>query len=152
MKLTAYTDYSLRTLMYLATQRDRLTTVQEIADLHGIEKNHLTKVVHQLGLIGVIQTVRGRHGGIKLAKDPAQIIIGDVVRSTESDFFMAECFDANRNACILTSSCKLKGVLYDATMAFLAVLDGVTLENIMSSQMPVTGFVPMTLTRTARSA
>lgn len=131
MRLTTYTDYALRTLMYLAANRDRLVTIQDIADMHGIAKNHLTKVVHQLGLLGVVETVRGRNGGLKLGRDPAQINIGQVVRSTEPDFYMAECFDKNKNVCVLTASCTLKGVLGSATAAYLAVLDGVTLENLI---------------------
>lgn len=131
MKLTAYTDYALRTLMYLAVNRDRLATIQDIADLHNIAKNHLTKVVHQLSLLGVIQSVRGRNGGLRLGKEPAQINIGAVVRNTETDFAMAECFDRDRNACILTPSCALKGILQSATAAYLTVLDNVTLENLV---------------------
>lgn len=131
MRLTTYTDYALRTLMYLAANRDQLVTIQDIAEMHGIAKNHLTKVVHQLGLLGVVETVRGRNGGLKLGKEPAQINIGAVVRSTEPDFYMAECFDRNKNVCVLTSSCTLKGVLGAATAAYLAVLDGVTLENLV---------------------
>lgn len=131
MRLTTYTDYALRTLMYLSANRDRLVTIQDIADLHGIAKNHLTKVVHQLGILGVVETVRGRNGGLRLARDPAQINIGDVVRNTEPDFNMAECFDRNRNACILSPSCALKGVLGSATAAYLAVLDSVTLEHLV---------------------
>lgn len=133
MKLTTYTDYALRTLMYLAANRDHLVTIQDIADLHNIAKNHLTKVVHQLSLLGVIQSVRGRSGGLRLGSEPAQINIGAVVRSTETDFFMAECFDRKRNACILTPSCKLKGLLYSATAAYMAVLDNATLEDLMSN-------------------
>jgi len=131
MKLTTYTDYALRTLMHLAVNRGRLVTIQEIAELHGIAKNHLTKVVHQLGLLGVIETVRGRNGGIQLGKEPAQINIGAVVRSTEPDFFMAECFDRSRNKCLYGPACMLKEVLGSATAAYLQVLDGVTLENII---------------------
>jgi Rrf2 family nitric oxide-sensitive transcriptional repressor len=131
MKLTAYTDYALRTLMYLGAQQDRLVTIQDIADLHNIAKNHLTKVVHQLGVLGVIQTVRGRNGGLRLGKEPADINIGTVVRNTETDFYMAECFDRERNTCILTPSCALKGILNTATSAYLAVLDGVTLQDLM---------------------
>lgn len=130
MRLTTYTDYALRTLMYLAANRDRLVTIQDIADAHDIAKNHLTKVVHQLGILGVVETVRGRNGGLRLGKEPAQINIGAVVRSTEPDFFMAECFDKSRNECILIPSCGLKGVLRSATDAYLAVLDGVTLESL----------------------
>lgn len=131
MRLTTYTDYALRTLMYLAANRDRLVTIQDIADMHGIAKNHLTKVVHQLGLLGVVETVRGRNGGLRLGKEPVQINIGQVVRSTEPDFYMAECFDRDKNLCVLSSACALKGVLGSATAAYLAVLDGVTLENLI---------------------
>jgi Rrf2 family nitric oxide-sensitive transcriptional repressor len=86
MRLTAYTDYALRTLMYLATNRDRLVTISEIADVHGISKNHLMKVVHQLGLSGMVETVRGRNGGLRLNHEPAEINIGEVVRNSETDF------------------------------------------------------------------
>ena len=134
MRLTAYTDYTLRTLMYLATNQDRLVTIQDIADLHSISKNHLMKVVHQLGLSGMVDTVRGRNGGLKLSKQPKQINIGEVVRNTESDFFMAECFDHGDTSCAYASACALKGVLSSATAAFLAILDGVTLEDLISKK------------------
>ena len=131
MRLTAYTDYALRTLMHLGINRDRLVTIQDIADLHGISKNHLMKVVHQLGVSGMVETVRGRNGGLKLKKEPADINIGEVVRNTESDFFMAECFDREHNQCVYTPSCVLKDVLRSATAAYLDVLDGVTLEGLI---------------------
>jgi Rrf2 family transcriptional regulator, nitric oxide-sensitive transcriptional repressor len=131
MRLTSYTDYTLRTLMYLGMNRDRLVTIQDIAGLHGISKNHLMKVVHQLGLSGMVETVRGRNGGLKLKKEPAEINIGEVVRNTETDFFMAECFDRESNACVYAPSCALKGVLATATAAYLAVLDGATLDDLI---------------------
>lgn len=130
MRLTSYTDYALRTLMYLAAHRDELVTIQEIADLHDIAKNHLTKVVHQLGLLGLVETVRGRNGGLKLGREPSDINIGEVVRSTETDFYMAECFDANNQGCAYSASCTLKSVLGEATAAYLKVLDSVTLEQM----------------------
>lgn len=133
MRLTTYTDYALRTLMYLAAHRDSLVTIQEIADLHGIAKNHLTKVVHQLGLLGLVETVRGRNGGLRLGREPEEINVGAVVRSTETDFFMAECFDENKTGCAYSSSCMLKGVLGEATAAYLRVLDGVTLASLVRS-------------------
>ena len=136
MRLTSYTDYSLRTLMYLATHRERLVTIQDIADLHQISKNHLMKVAHQLGLSGYIETVRGRNGGLRLKREPADINIGALVRSTESDFFMAECFDKANNSCPLTPSCKLKSALGQATRAYLAVLDKETLESILAPAPP----------------
>ncbi|MBG6075412.1 Rrf2 family transcriptional regulator [Polaromonas sp. CG_9.11] len=132
MRLTTYTDYALRTLMYLAANRDRLVTIQDIANAHNIAKNHLTKVVHQLGILGEVESLRGRNGGLRLGKEPSLINIGAVVRSTEPDFYMAECFDPAKNHCMLTTACKLKGVLYSATAAYLAVLDGVTLEDLMA--------------------
>lgn len=132
MRLTAYTDYTLRTLMYLGMHRDRLVTIQDIADLHSISKNHLMKVVHQLGLSGIVETVRGRNGGLRLARDPAEINIGTVVRETESDFFMAECFNTEFNTCPLTPGCQLRSALGQATGAFLAVLDKVTLASILA--------------------
>lgn len=130
MRLTSYTDYALRTLIYLATHREGLATIQDIADFHGIAKNHLTKVVHQLGQIGVIETVRGRSGGLRLGREPKDINIGEVVRATETDFFMAECFDGAKSSCAFTADCALKDVLNDATRAYLKVLDGATLESV----------------------
>ena len=131
MRLTAYTDYSLRTLIFLAMNRERLVTIQEIAETHGIAKNHLTKVVHRLGTLGYISTVRGRNGGLRLGREPADINIGDVVRHTETDFHMAPCFDLASVGCMYLPACALKGVLGEATAAFLNVLGAVTLEQMM---------------------
>lgn len=138
MRLTSFTDYSLRALMYLAVNRERLVTIQDIADLHGISKNHLTKVVHQLGQLGLVETMRGRNGGLKLGREPAAINIGQVVRQTETDFYMAECFDRDSNSCVFAPACVLKGALAAATAAYLAVLDGVTLENLVKKNGPRT--------------
>lgn len=131
MRLTAYTDYALRTLIYLGMNRDRLATIQDIADIHQISKNHLMKVVYQLGTAGLIETVRGRNGGLRLKKEPSEINIGEVVRWSESDFFIAECFDRQNTRCALSARCKLKGFLGAATTAFLSVLDDVTLDQIL---------------------
>jgi Rrf2 family transcriptional regulator, nitric oxide-sensitive transcriptional repressor len=134
MRLTSYTDYALRTLMYLGMNRDRLATIQDIADTHGIAKNHLTKVVHQLGQLGFVETVRGRSGGLRLGCEPADINVGEVVRSTETDFYMASCFDAESSGCLYSASCALKGVLGRAADAFLEVLDGVTLDKLIAKE------------------
>ncbi len=131
MRLTAYTDYALRTLMYLAMHRDRLVTIQEIADEHGIAKNHLSKVVHQLGTLGYIDTTRGRNGGLQLGREPKAINIGSVVRHTETDFHMAACYDDQGAACRYAPGCGLKGTLGRATRAFLDVLDESTLDAIL---------------------
>ncbi|MES2319351.1 MAG: Rrf2 family transcriptional regulator [Pseudomonadota bacterium] len=132
MRLTAYTDYTLRTLIYLGMHRDRLATIQDIADLHGISKNHLMKVVHQLGLSGLVETVRGRNGGLRLRVEPALINIGDVVRHSETDFYMAECFSPAGSKCHLAPACVLKGVLNEATAAYLKVLDNKTLAELIA--------------------
>lgn len=136
MRLTAYTDYALRTLMYLATHRDRLVTISEIADVHGISKNHLMKVVHQLGVSGMVETVRGRNGGLRLNHEPAEINIGEVVRNTETDFHMAECFDPSGNTCLYSPACALKDVLQSATAAYLDKLDKVTLASLIRNRSP----------------
>lgn len=134
MRLTSFTDYTLRSLIYLATHRDRLVTIQDIADLHGISKNHLTKVIHQLGVNGLVETVRGRNGGLRLGKEPEDINIGAVVRQSETDFFMAECFDTEKPACVLDGNCFLKLKLSEATDAYLKVLDGLTLAKLLPRQ------------------
>ncbi|ELX09026.1 hypothetical protein Jab_2c10860 [Janthinobacterium sp. HH01] len=130
MRLTAFTDYTLRTLIYLAGQQDRLATIAEIAERHGMSKHHLTKVVYQLGLTGVIRTVRGRHGGIALARAPSAIRIGEVVRASEPDFHMADCFDARQSTCVHAGRCCVQGVLGQAVLAYLSALDAVTLADI----------------------
>lgn len=132
MRLTTFTDYTLRTLMHLGMHRDRLVTIQEIADLHGISKNHLMKVVYQLGLAGVVETLRGRNGGLRLKLEPEQINLGAIVRASETDFHMAECFAPMTEAgCGLTKNCGLKPLLAEATRAFLAVLDAQTLGSVL---------------------
>jgi Rrf2 family nitric oxide-sensitive transcriptional repressor len=134
MRLTQWTDFSLRVLMYCAAcqHRDLPVTITEIADSHGISRSHLTKVVHQLGAHGLLETTRGRGGGMRLCKPATKINVGEVVRQTETDFAMVECFDAQTNQCSLSPQCRLKGVLQQATNSFLAVLDGVTLADLVA--------------------
>ena len=135
MRLTVYTDYSLRTLLYLALRdADYLATIQEIADAYNISKNHLMKVTYELGKLGYIDTVRGRGGGIRLAVDPSSITIGQVVRQTEDDFNLVECFNHEQNLCIISPACKLKHILYDAMQAYLNVLDQYTLADIAQNK------------------
>jgi Rrf2 family nitric oxide-sensitive transcriptional repressor len=149
MRLTQFTDYSLRTLLFLSANRDRLVTIQDIADLHKISKNHLMKVVYQLGQTGLVETVRGRNGGLRLAKEPADINIGQLVRTTETDFFMAECFDRASDTCPITNDCKLKHTLNDATRAFLAVLDQQTLADMLPSDPTTSTSKPVRIMRNA---
>lgn len=133
MRLTTFTDYTLRTLIYLARQHARLITVAEIARAHGISQHHLTKVVYQLGLNGVIRTVRGRNGGIALARPACEICVGQVVRDSEPDFHMADCFDKEHTTCRYAGHCRVEDVLGRATDAFLSTLDKVTLADLVLS-------------------
>lgn len=134
MQLTLYTDYSLRVLIYLGLRRDRLSTVAEIAESYGISRNHLVKVVHNLASLGFIHSVRGKGGGLNLARAPELINVGDVVRHTEMNFNIVECFDGKDRHCPITAVCRLKGVLGDAASAFLEVLDGYTLADVLRNE------------------
>jgi Rrf2 family transcriptional regulator, nitric oxide-sensitive transcriptional repressor len=134
MHLTQHTDYALRTLIYLALRDPALATVQEIAEAYGISRTHLMKVAHRLGRCGWIETVRGRGGGLRLARRPEDIVVGDVVRDTEEGFAIVECFSGDRPACRITPDCALKGVLAEARDAFLAVLDGHTLAELTAHE------------------
>ncbi len=130
MRLTMYTDYSLRVLLYLASREEETVTITELADFYKISRNHLVKVVHNLGLKGYILTTRGRNGGIKLARTAKEILVGDVVRSTEPDFDLLECFNPATDQCVITRSCSLKSVLFNAQKSFLSELDQYTLADI----------------------
>jgi Rrf2 family nitric oxide-sensitive transcriptional repressor len=132
MRLTVHTDYALRTLLYLGVRGERLGSIRAIATAYDISENHLTKVVHRLGRSGFIDTVRGRGGGIRLARPPAAIRIGDVVRRTEEDMALVECLGP-ANACRITADCRLRGALSEALRAFLAVLDGYTLADLLGA-------------------
>ena len=133
MRLTHWTDYSLRVLMYCAQSESRQTaaTIQEIAEQHDISKSHLTKIVMTLAADGYLITSRGRGGGLRLGRPASEIVIGEVVRKTESDFSMVECFQDGISRCALMPSCRLKNVLADALKVFFENLDSVTLADLM---------------------
>jgi len=133
MKLTAFTDYSLRVLIYLAAQPERRATIGEIAASFAVSEHHLTKVVHFLGKEGWLANVRGKGGGLALAKPPEAINIGDVVRRTEAGAFV-ECFEAGGGACRITGVCRLQGVLGEAVAAFHAVLHRYTLADLVHNR------------------
>lgn len=132
MRLTDYTDYALRLLMHLGTNPGRTITIREIATAHGISHNHLSKIVYHLGLLGILTTLRGRAGGIQLARAPGQIMLGSVIRATEPDFQMVECFSEHDNTCVLAGRCKLKHLLAEATGAYLKCLDHVPLSALLA--------------------
>lgn len=134
MRLTQWTDYSLRVLMYCAIHAERAqpVTITEIAEVHGISRSHLMKIVQELSARGLLDTTRGRGGGVRLLQPAQAITVGAVVRATETDFALVECFDAERNQCRLRGRCRLQGVLEQALAAYLAVLDGVTLADLVA--------------------
>lgn len=134
MRLTVYTDYSLRVLMYVALHPERRPTITEVASSYGISKNHVMKVVHQLGVAGYIATIRGQSGGMRLARPPQDIILGEVVRRTEPDMALVPCFDPINTVCVITPACKLRGALHHAQSAFLAVLDGYSLADLVENR------------------
>lgn len=133
MKLTNYTDYALRVLIYVASKdRDEKSTITEISNAYHISRNHLVKVIHQLGKIGVIHTTQGRGGGIALAQAPNMINVGYIVRQTEDNFHLVECFNEESNTCILTPVCGLRSILGEALAAYLSVLDKYTIHDLIT--------------------
>ena len=131
MQLTRYSDYSFRVLIQLALAPERLVTIDEIAESYGISRAHLTKVVHALALRGYVETVRGRHGGLRLARPAETIGVGDLLRATEGSLSLVECFAAD-GACVIEPACGLRSVLHEALASFLAVLDGYTLADLVA--------------------
>ncbi|HWI83098.1 Rrf2 family transcriptional regulator [Ramlibacter sp.] len=132
MRLAEYTDYTLRVLMYCASNPDRLITISEMAQAYELSKNHLMKIVSDLARQGLIETTRGRGGGVRLVKAPSEIRIGDVVRASETDFRLVECFDESTNTCMIANSCRMKRLFGKALMAYFQELDGATLADIVA--------------------
>lgn len=130
MRLTVFTDYALRVLMYLAVNPERRVTIRDIAEAYGISRNHLMKVVNKLTRADLIEASRGVNGGLMLARSPEAIIVGDVVRKTEDEIALVECFRPE-NRCIITPECVLKNVFAEAQSALLAVLDRYTLADLI---------------------
>jgi Rrf2 family nitric oxide-sensitive transcriptional repressor len=130
MRLTLYTDYSLRLLMHCAVRRGELVTIQDVADAYGISKNHLMKVAFELGRKGYLETVRGRGGGLRLARPANRIGLGEIVREVEEDFAMVECFGTQGKGCLIAGPCRLRGALSRALKAYLDVLDEYTLADL----------------------
>ncbi|HEY0825963.1 MAG TPA: Rrf2 family transcriptional regulator [Ramlibacter sp.] len=134
MKLTAFTDYSLRVLIYLAAQPGQRATIAQIATAFDVSENHLVKVVHFLGKLGWLTNVRGKGGGLELGGPPEQIVVGQVVRATEGNAVVAECFGDSGGDCQIAPNCRLRGVLGEAVAAFYAVLDRYTLEDLVNNR------------------
>jgi Rrf2 family transcriptional regulator, nitric oxide-sensitive transcriptional repressor len=147
MRLTDFTDYSLRVMLYLAVRDHGLSTIQEISDAYGVSKNHLMKVVQLLGELGWVDTVRGRNGGLRLADGARQLRIGEIVRATESDFALVACLGAeDRKQCVIEPHCRLKGVFVAAREAFLRELDRHTIAELCAPAAPLArslGLIPV---------
>jgi Rrf2 family transcriptional regulator, nitric oxide-sensitive transcriptional repressor len=133
MRLTTFTDYSLRVLIYLGTHSDQQTAVGEIALAYGISKNHLMKVILFLADEGYVVTARGKGGGVRLRLDPERIRIGDIVRKSEADSVLVECYSPETSECRIERSCLLRGAFQKAVQAFYAVLDTYTLADLVTN-------------------
>ncbi|TGG92807.1 Rrf2 family transcriptional regulator [Natronospirillum operosum] len=133
MRITSYSDYALRVLIYLATDPERKTTIGEIAATFDISKNHLMKVVHQLSRLGYIESVRGKNGGLRLQQPPAEINLGVLFRQTETDLSLVECF-TDDNTCRITPMCELKHILAEAQQAFIDTLARHSLADLVTSR------------------
>lgn len=147
MQLTRFTDYALRALIYLGKNSDRLVTIREIAEQHKLFENHLVKIVHKLAKLGYIETVRGKGGGMRLARRTDLINLGEVVRDTEENMNIAECFETGAVTCTLLPSCILKSVLIDAKKNFLNTLDLYTISDLINTNPATT-----TLKKTSKPA
>jgi len=130
MRLASFSDYSFRVLIYLALKGEELSTVSEISDKYHISKNHLVKVVHNLSILGLIKTFKGKGGGMRLASEPSNLNIGTILKKLESDSLLIECF-SNEGNCVLEPSCKLKKVLKEAQASFYATLSSYSLEDLI---------------------
>jgi Rrf2 family transcriptional regulator, nitric oxide-sensitive transcriptional repressor len=141
LRLTTFTDYSLRVLIYVAHAPEGRATIAEVARAFDVSEHHLVKVVHALGRMGALRNSRGRGGGLRLAGPPSGINVGKVVLETES-IAVAECFDAEHNTCALAGRCRLEGILHEAVDAFHAVLDRYTLQDLLPPPRPAHSFLP----------
>ncbi|MEZ5937386.1 MAG: Rrf2 family transcriptional regulator [Hyphomonadaceae bacterium] len=131
MRLTLHTDYALRLLMLLALEPEEVHTAEDVARRYDVSRNHLNKVVQTLSQAGFIESLRGRGGGVRLARKPDDINLGRVVRATEDNFHIVECFCRETNTCIVAPACGLRDPLEEAVRAFMSVLDRYTLADLM---------------------
>ena len=132
MRLTIYTDYALRLMMYLAVKDDGLATIADIAESYDISRAHLMKVAHQLGAAGYVETVRGRNGGLRLAKPAQSIRLSELVRHTEPDMAVMPCLKPVDAPCVIKRCCVLRTALNEAEAAFVKVLDRYTLGDLVA--------------------
>lgn len=129
MQLTQFTDYGLRCLIYLAVHQKKLSTVKEISEYYGVSRNHLVKVVHRLSQARLIESIKGKGGGIRLASKAQELRLGDIVKLLETNMDLVECFNQNTNTCKIAHICQIKHYLYEAGAAFIATLNRYTLAD-----------------------
>lgn len=135
MRLTLHTDYALRVLVYVGLRDGDLVTISEIAECYGISKNHLTKVVHQLGRAGYLETVRGKYGGVRLLVQPEELRLGEFIRRTEDDFALARCMRVpDEDQCMLQKSCVARQAFGEGLAAFFKTLDNYTLADMIAAE------------------
>lgn len=140
MRLTVFTDFAFRVLIYLAVNPERRTTIRDIAERYGVSRNHLMKVVNHLTKANMVEAARGRKGGLTLARPASDITVGEVVRLAEEDFHLVECFRAD-NRCSITPGCGLPGILNEALSGFFDVLDGYSIEDLISNRKKLAGLL-----------
>ncbi len=129
MRLTQYTDYGLRILLYLGLKRD-LATARELSENFKMSRNHIAKIIHQLGQMGWVETSKGKGGGIRLATKALDLNLSVVIKRLEPDFHLVECFNQKENQCPIAGVCRLEGLLYSAREAFFQALEGVTIRQL----------------------
>lgn len=131
MQLTIFTDYALRSLMFIASHPDRLSSVREISEHYNISRHHLVKVIHKLAILGYITTTKGKGGGLAMARNADDLRLGDLIQQLETNMELVECFNKETNTCRITNTCKLKHCLRDANIAFIQSLNKHTLADII---------------------
>jgi Rrf2 family nitric oxide-sensitive transcriptional repressor len=146
MRLTQFTDYSLRVLIYLALQPEKLTTINQLTDAYGVSRHHIRSVVHHLAKLGYINSTQGKGGGLTLALKPEEISLREIVEKTENDFFIVECFkpgnNSGNNDCPIEPICVLKQALSNASNQFLVALEKYTIEDLIKNKKkPLSGLL-----------
>lgn len=142
MQLTQFTDYSLRALIYIVLKND-ICTIKDITQAYAISNNHMVKIIHNLAKLGLIKTIRGKNGGICMATPPQDINLGHLILQLESNFDLVPCFNKEKANCCIAPVCKLKGILYEAQLAFMKVLNQFTLADIVHNKIELNALLKL---------
>ncbi|WP_342228241.1 Rrf2 family transcriptional regulator [Rickettsiella endosymbiont of Rhagonycha lignosa] len=133
MQLTLYSDYSLRVLLYLSQTPKKIATILEIANFYKISKNHLVKVAHRLAQLGFIKTQQGHGGGLQLVYASLELTVAEIIKKTETNFHLVECFNKEKNNCIISPHCIIQKILFQAMQAFFTILENYRLKDLSNS-------------------